>query len=374
MSECITRVTKIGSIEPHTNADALEIAHVDGWHCVVPKDVYKKGDLCVYIPIDSVLPQALEMELFGNAKVSLSKGRIKTIRLRGLYSQGLVANIDTIKVYLGNHGKHQKLEEGTDITEALEIKKYEPPLPGFQQFNNKSRIRYQNPEFKKYTSIENIKNYPNIFNPDDDVILTEKIHGTNFRAGWVTKDTSKMSFIQKLVYSFLLIFNKNHKWEFTVGSHNVQLNAELTDNTYTQIAEKYKLKEKLGKGEILYGEIYGPNIQKGYHYGLNNEEKNLIIFDIRKDGIFQDWSYLEEFSIYEGIDLVPILYKGKFSGLNLEEILTGNSVFAPSQKIIEGGVLRTLEEDKSNFLKSGRKILKCINPEYLLKGAKSEFH
>lgn len=374
MSECITRITKIKKVEPHDNADALEIAHVDGWHCVVPKGVYKDGDLCVYMPIDSVLPESLKNTLFQNAKIDLPKNRIKTIRLRGRYSQGLVANLDTIKQYLGDHGKHQKLEEGLDITKDLGITKYEPPLPSFQQFNGGSRVRYQNPEFKKYKSIENIKNYSEVFEPDDYVVLTEKIHGTNFRAGWVKKDLKVMSFLQKIVYYITWIFNKNVEWEFTVGSHNVQLNPDTEGNLYCDMARELNLKEKLAKGEILYGEIYGPNVQKGYHYGLKDGEKAFVAFDIRKNGKFQDWNYLAEFCMYEEIDIVPILYQGPYSELKLEEHISGDSVFAPTQKIIEGGVLRTDGEMNTGKLSSGRKILKCINPEYLLKGAKSEFH
>ena len=99
MSECITRVTKILKVEHHPNADKLDVAQVDGWHCIVGRDTYKAGDKCIYIPIDSIIPYPLEKIIFAGAKVKLSKGRIKTIKLRGLISQGLVVHPDTIKEY-----------------------------------------------------------------------------------------------------------------------------------------------------------------------------------------------------------------------------------------------------------------------------------
>lgn len=364
MSECITRVTKIHKIIPHENADALELAKVDGWQCVIPKGVYSEGDACVYIPIDSVLPLQLEETLLGGAKVKLNKGRVKTIRLRGQYSQGLVANIETIKEYLGNHGCHIVLHENTDITKELGIKKYEPKLPSFQQFQ-KTKVRYQNPEFYKYASIENIKNYTRLFEPEEEVIVTEKIHGTNFRAGWVRKDPKAMSLMQKVMYYLILIFNKKSMWEFTVGSHNVQLDPE-GDNVYSEMARRLELKNKLAKGEILYGEIYGPNIQKGYHYGLKDGERGFVAFDLRVEGKYQTFEKVQELEKYEGIPVVPVLYSGKYEELNLDEIVGGDSVFAPEQKIREGVVVRSPGEQ--------RKILKCINPEYLMKGAATEYH
>ena len=56
MAECIVEVCKIEKVFPHPNADALELAHIKGWQCVVPIGRYAAGDLVTYIPIDAMIP------------------------------------------------------------------------------------------------------------------------------------------------------------------------------------------------------------------------------------------------------------------------------------------------------------------------------
>jgi RNA ligase (TIGR02306 family) len=366
MSECITKIEVITAVEPHANADRLEIAQIKGWHCVVPKGVYKKGDLCVYIPIDSVLPEQLLETLFSGASISPPK-RIKTIKLRGVYSQGLIANIDTISLYLGNHGHHITLEEGLEITEELRIHKYEPKLPNFQNFGKTGTPRYQNPHFFKYKGIENYKNYNDLFSAEDYVIATEKIHGTNFRAGWVKKDPN-VSIVAKLKRLF------TGQYEFVVGSHNVQLKPEL-ENVYSNTARDLGLKEKLKNGEILYGEVYGPNIQKGYHYDKQDGQTGFVAFDIR----LEDQSWLSRTDFYERVETIgvtpaPILFQGDFKDLDIASEVLGNSILAPGQKVMEGIVVGLAREDKSIITKNGRKVLKCLSPEYLMGKNNTDFH
>jgi len=56
MSTLIVEVCRIDRVLPHANADALELARIKGWQCVIPKGRYVGGDLVTYIPIDSVIP------------------------------------------------------------------------------------------------------------------------------------------------------------------------------------------------------------------------------------------------------------------------------------------------------------------------------
>jgi RNA ligase (TIGR02306 family) len=366
MSECITKVEVIKSIEPHANADRLEIAEVRGWYCVVPKGIYKAGDLCVYIPIDSVMPETLLETLFTGASISPPK-RVKTIKLRGVYSQGLVANIDTIGQYLGNHGHHIVLSEGVEITDELRITKYEPKLPGFQSFNSGSKARVSNPNFYKYKGIENHKNYVGLFQPDDLILASEKIHGTNFRSGWALKEPAT-GFFGKIKSLF------TSKYNFFVGSHNVQL-SEDGNNVYSNMARKLDLKNKLRKGEILYGEVYGPNIQKGYHYGKPDGEQGFVAFDIRISG--GDWlsvtDFYERLSHME-IPVAPVLFQGEYKDLNIDEMVLGNSILDPSQKVMEGIVIKSANEERSIITKNGRRVLKCLSPEYLTGKNNTDFH
>ncbi len=93
----LATVRKIAEIKPHNNADALELAVVDGWQCVVKKGDFNAGDLVIYFEVDSVLPVLPVYEFLRKGcyvkKDWLTKGegfRLKTIKLRGEKSQGLV--------------------------------------------------------------------------------------------------------------------------------------------------------------------------------------------------------------------------------------------------------------------------------------------
>ena len=357
MSECLTKVERIKSIEKHPNADKLELALCRGWHCVVPKDTYKAGDLCVYIPIDSVLPSQLETALLGNSAIKLSKGRIKTIKLRGAISQGLIVDLGTVNRYLGDHGCHLVINhEGLDITKELGIKKWEPELPEYQKVKFGGTMAKTNPHFHKYTSLENHKNYPDLFGASEIVNVTEKIHGTNFRAGWVPKIVN--GFWKNLALKMGII----SKHEFVFGSHNVQLSD--TKNIYYKMVEKYSLKKKLKPGEVIYGEIYGHGIQKNYSYGLKEGEQACVFFDIKKDN---EWlNYLDLLAIADEYDLptVPRLYVGRFDQMNINKLFAGSSLLSDDQKVKEGFVVSSYFEEKCYL---GRKKIKFINPEYLLK-------
>lgn len=365
MSTLKASVEKIVSVEAHPNADRLDLVQVLGWHCVTQKGKYKTGDLVVYIPIDSILPAKLEAILFGpDAKVKLSNSRVKTIKLRGAISQGMVMGIDLA----AQAGAVVPLEEGYDLTSALGIIKYEPHTPGFQGGPNAARKRHSNPNFHKYTSIENIKNYNKVFQPDDEVVIREKIHGTNFRAGYVpfVADTWWKKIKQ--------ILGLNPKHEFVFGSHNVQLNPDLltalTNSVYAWAVKRYKLREKMKPGEVLYAEIYGPGVQKGYHYGLEQGQLGLAAFDIKVLGEYASDPVFETFMQAMEIPVAPLLYRGKFNDVDLAKITAGDSVLAPSQKVREGVVVKTVLETTCY---AGRKILKSINPEYLL-GDQTDFH
>lgn len=356
MSTLKVTVEKIEKIDLHPNADRLELAIILGWQCVVQKDRYKAGDKIVYIPIDSILPETLEADIFGkNSKVKLSKHRVKTIKLRGAISQGLVVDL--------KHGGAKDLSIGTDITKDLGVTKYEPPAPGFQGFSGGGKIRYSNPSFKKYTSIENIKNYPKLFDPEDEVIITEKIHGTNFRCGWVKYDANTI--FKKLKRLFRL----TPEYEFVYGSREVQLRVG-GESIYADIVKQYRLKERLQYGEVIYGEIYGSSVQKNYQYGCKEGERELIVFDMVINGKYADHYTVICRAYNYDLKAVPVVFQGKFGEADLNKLVSGPSVLCSDQKIREGVVVRP-EHEESSY--AGRKILKAINPEYLLKD-NTEFH
>lgn len=363
MSTFKVEVVKVSEVNPHPNADRLDLLKIKDWQCVSAKGQFKAGDLAVYFPIDSILSPEAESTVFGpDSKVKLNNSRVRTIKLRGAISQGLAVS-PQIFMYAFHPGE---FVEGSDVTKLLGVTKFEPPTKLNPASNPASASKKQtNPNFRKYTGIENAKNYPEVFKEGELVSVTEKIHGTNFRAGWVPNVANSL---WKKVKKFLGFFPK---YEFVYGSHNVQLQNKMLytgyydKNVYAEAVKKYSLETLLMPGEVVYGEIYGDGIQKGYTYGCKSGERKCVFFDLMRDG---EWKNKYEL-MATCLPTVPELYCGPFNKEEILKLRDGNSVLAPEQKIREGVVVKPEIEEMCYM---GRKMLKYISDDYLLKNQDNE--
>ena len=102
----LASIQKILNINPIEGADKIEQARVKGWNLVVGKGEFKENDLCVFFEIDSILPDKPEFDFMKNKKF-----RVKTIRLKGVISQGLALPLSILPE--GNY------KEDDDVTEIL---------------------------------------------------------------------------------------------------------------------------------------------------------------------------------------------------------------------------------------------------------------
>lgn len=324
-------------LEEHPDADLLSIVKVKGWYCVVRtedfKDIVDEDGYVMgaYIPIDSVLPPTPEWEYMQSKKY-----RVKTMRLRGILSQGILVPAKP------------EWEEGQDVMEELGIKKWIPPEEREVRFGGDSI-----PEpagFNHHTDIENIQNFPGVFDETHDVVVTEKIHGTNARFGIVNG-------------------------KFYIGSHN-HTKLHPGNSVWSKAAEIFFIEKKLSEASmvlpgdlVIYGEIYG-KFGKSYiqKLGYGMEKLGLVIFDIQTDGSFFDWEGVEDFAKTFGFDLPPVLYRGKFSEKAVEELAEGPTVLGKGIHLREGVVVRTVKEIFHRGI--GRMWLKRKSNEYLLKMGK----
>lgn len=357
--------TSILDIQSHNNAERLEVATVYGFQIIVSKDRYKIGDKAVYIPIDSILPEKLEKKIFPeDSKVKLSGSRVRQIKLRGLASQGMLIDPKDISDY----ADVSKLKDEQDLKAILGVKKYQPPVRGVSlattpkdQRNKKD----ENPLFHKYNGLDNIKWLPNKFTEQTQVVIQEKLHGTNARASIMPFAAN--SFMKKLKQLFRLA----PKYEKCYGSNNVEISAKADykgfygEDVYGATFKKLDVFNKLRFGEAVYGEIIGPGIQKGYTYGLT--EHAFILFDVKvlqADGT-QKWlspSEVKDFAEERGFQLVPILYEGPFNKDLVYSLSKGASVFCPREKVREGIVIKAAE----NYSLNGNKqALKLVSEDYL---------
>lgn len=368
MSNFKVPLTQIKEIRPHGNAEKLEIAVVYGFQVVVKKDAYMVGDPVFYVPIDSIIPEKLEEHLFPpDAKIKLTKRRIRQIRIRGLASQGMLIDAEDIEAV---YGDIDMSEMEKDYAQELNITKYEPQVtvdnPGAPG-SRKARRPLENPNFHQYNGLDNIKWYPEKFAPDEMVVLQEKIHGTNARAALMPYSTNSIWRKLKKFFGFA------PEYEFCYGSNKVQLQNKkgykgfYGKDIYRDVFAALKVEEKLQPGESIYGEIYGAGVQKNYNYGLKNEHA-FILFDVKvtnPDGT-QRWLNPDEVSTFadqRGFRMVPEVYRGPFTSLEfVKEYTVGPSVLCPDEPVREGVVVKAFK-DYDEF--GNKRALKVISEAYL---------
>ena len=329
----LASVVKIVDIQPIPGADAIVVVTVKGWKVVVKVNEYKVGDLAVYYEIDSFLPIRPQFEFLRKSsykRMGSSEGfRLKTIRLRGQISQGLLTPIPE---GISNP------REGDDLTEALDIVKYEPPIPA----QLAGKIKGTFPSFIPKTDEIRIQNFESEvgFSPvGERAYVTEKLDGT----------------------SFTCYFNNG---VFGVCGRNWEL-SETSDNSLWRMANVLQLKEKMtkhGKNIALQGELVGAGIN-GNLYGLSDHKLYFFTgYDIDK-GRRMFFDELEWVLFGLDLQMVPVLEKYGFVIPNESNIVDYMLKYAEGKSVLnmevdrEGVVVRGLEREFS---------FKAISNTYLL--------
>lgn len=360
-------IDRVKEIKPIEKSDKIELAIVNGWSSIVPKNNLKVDDLVLCITTDAVITQKFG-EKHGILTYLRKGNRVRTVKLRGVYSDCIVIPIKDL--YLDMHLQF----EGVDLMDKLKIFKYEEPektiiLPGGRRM-----IQKDNPNFDKYYKFPNIKNVPDLFTEEDEVVATRKYHGSNARYGIVKK--ASLSFWDK-IKKFFKLSDKWDDYEFIYGSHNVIKGSDsfgyYATDIWKEIEDRYDIKEKLwnfvksrkiedlGAGIILYGEIYGPGVQ-GDHFTYNCKNKELILFDIQLDKEYLDRATFVEFSKSIELPHTVRIYKGKYDVHAIMNHVLNQ--FIPNTKTPhEGVVVAHVSGDR-------KKIAKIINPDYLIFGEK----
>ena len=265
MERNLATIRRIKEIKPIEGADAIELAVVNGWQVVVAKNVgHQVGDLVVYCEIDSFLPIEPEFEFLRKSsykKMGDQEGfRLRTIKLRGVLSQGLILPYSVIPI--AQFATAAGLPEGMDVSEMLGIVKYEPPIPAHLA----GKVKGSFPSFLRKTDEERIQN-----------LEKEYIE-------WTLSSKHQFYATEKLDGSSFTCYIKNG--EFGVCSRNMDL-LETEDNTFWAVARKLDLENKLrsfGKNICFQGEMVGSGIQ-GNHYSMKDQTVffyNIFLVDERE--------------------------------------------------------------------------------------------
>lgn len=330
----LATIREVNQILPIEGADAIEVAVVDGWNVVTKKGEYFPGDLCVYCEIDSFLPIKDEYEFLRKSsykKMGEQEGfRLRTIKLRGQLSQGLLLPLSV----LGDLDIN-KDSIGLDVTDMLGITKYEPPIPA--ELNGEVNGAF--PSFLRKTDEERVQNlgkkYKDLVNSNDTFYITEKLDGS----------------------SVTFYFNEG---VFGVCSRNWDLK-EDENNTFWKVAKQLNLKDKLtlmGLNIAIQGELIGEGIQ-GNPYNIKGQTVKFFTAFYIDNGKRLSYDNFVSLITYLGLDVVPIIDENFTLPENIDELLKlseGKSMLN-SKTEREGFVIRSKENTELSFKVISNKFL-----------------
>ena len=365
-------VTTINEVKAIPGADNIEVVVAGGWNCITKKGEYDVNDLVIIATTDAIIPQELSDDM-GVTNYLRKGGRVRTVKLRGVYSECLIIPFGYAEKL--THPK-AKWAEGADMMDLFKIFKYEPPAVQIQLSSGRKIKYHQNPNFGVYYKFPNAKNVSGMFTEEDNVQITRKLHGTNARYGIVKK--AKLSFWDK-VKKFFRLADEWIDYEYVYGSHNVEKGSDsqgfYDTDVWRTVADKYDIKNRLwtyvkvhtpeiiGKGVILYGEIYGPGIQKNYDYGLKDIE--FAGFDLQENGKYEGTIRAKHVIVnILSLPHVPELYLGRWNQ-ETQDSYTFNNNIEGTKIPHEGIVIKHVSGERN-------KVYKCINPDYLIYGEKHD--
>lgn len=370
----LAHVEQISWLKPIENADKIELAGVLGWQCIVKKDEFKVGDLCVYIEIDSIVDKDNPDFLF----LEKRNWRIKTMKMRGVISQGIIFPMSILPSECDYH-------IGEDVTSILKITKVEDETPKqrvqdpMRKIKQKHGRLFRNPLFKRLmrhkwfrtmiahllkprelqvtfpewitkTDETRLQSIPEVLQEfkNTSMVVTEKIDGTSTSFG-LKKRGGRFDFA---------VCSRN------VRQENISQKTYYEDNVYHIIAVKYDIRNVLeqlmkeygASTVVLQGETIGEGIQKN-KYSITGYD--FYAFNLTIDGKKID-SVIAAYMVRKyGIKWVPIIdtdFK-LFSQVDeMIEFADGKSCIADTLR--EGLVIR----DHNNTVS-----FKCISNQFLLK-------
>ncbi|MER7517678.1 RNA ligase (ATP) [Streptomyces sp. NPDC126499] len=345
------------TVHDHPNADALELAQVGLYRAVVAKGIYRTGDVALYIPEQAVLPPALVEELGLTGRLAgKASDRVKAVRLRGELSQGLVCRPKA----LDGVDLKQAAEDGTDFARLLGITKWAPPVPPTMSGEVEAA-----PDLLPWVDVENLHRFPDVFEPGEPVVLTEKLHGTACLVTYLA-DTGRV-----------LVSSKGF------GARNLALKEDPRNLYWRAVlghglpAVAARLAGRLGATRVgLFGEVYGAGVQD-LAYGANARAEDGLgyaLFDLSAE-IDGQVRWLDPAEVLKPgeLPLVPRLHTGPFDLDTVLALASGRETVSGRElHLREGVVIRPVTERHSPVL-GGRAIAKAVSPAYLTRKGGTEY-
>ena len=353
----IKNISEILQIE---GKDRIVLAIIDGWSVIVKKGEFKVGDKCVYVEIDSVLPDKPEFDFLRK-----NNFRIKTMKMAGVISQGICFPLSILP-----DKKIGEYKVDDDVTDVIGIKQYErtmdkEPTENASTTSNKNYPQFlmkmawfrklvlpkkksgNFPSFISKTDETRIQNMPFILKDKREWIATEKVDGQS-GTFCLVKHKSRIPLVKD-------------KFEYIVCSRNLRLSAK-DNSSYWKVSDRYQienaLKNMIGDRDwiALQGECVAPNVQ-GNKYKV--AEADLYVFNLIYPTGRMDSPTAKCICEQHGMKFVPILSTDYKLPDTVNEVLDyahGQSKLADTLR--EGIVFRS---------KDGKQSFKAVDPLFLLK-------
>jgi RNA ligase (TIGR02306 family) len=313
------RNVTIKAVLPAANSDNLEriIFEEIGWESIARKGQYRVGESVFFIPPESVLPFPLS-EALGVTQY-LGNGKVKVVRLRGNRSEGLIVDKSIAEPYL------PYIMQWEDVPNIA--------MKGEQM----SFAEIPTLDFQEFYKIPNLLNEPDIFQDDEPIYVSEKIHGTNVRFG-VHENP------------------KTGEPQLYVGGHRHVLR-ETEQNLYWKVVRKHTKWIALPQGVTFYGEIFGRGIQD-LHYCRTDA---LRIFATTENGKYHGVDTTVRLCETTGLEAVSFDLV-RFQGIEHMRRLADQPSSIVDSHVREGIVIR---ESQGEF-----RAAKVIGMPYLTRGGK----
>lgn len=332
----LASIQQVLNLIPIPGADAIELAQINGWQCVVKKGEFQVGDLGIYFEIDAVPPDMPIFDfLWKGAPKRPESLRIRTMRLRGALSQGLLLPIDSFPEF----DLVSCAEDGQDLTEFLGVTKYEPPPP-----DGMGDYRGPFPALVVKTDEMRVQSFPQLIDELRGLpyVITLKCDGTSS--------------------TFCM-------WEDSFHACGRNHSIAEADNIFWRVARLYNLPDVMAAHPnlALQGEVVGPGVQKN-RMGLKKVELRAFnIYDM-KAGRHMDPDEFFSFCTQHNIPYAPIVERGGDFQHSVESLLAlAEGKYEGTSNEREGIVIRPLTGKFSPTL-GGRLSFKAISNRYLLKG------
>lgn len=413
MSTLIIEIVNVDDVKNHPNADKLDVCTIKGWQVISRRNQFKKGQKAIYLPIDSLIPEAMAQDRLNIVKYCIKHVidgknyyRIRGANLRGERSFGVIENIKP------EFNDNINWQIGDNVQEYFGILKYQSKSENAKVLFGQASANCNT--YIKYSSPEHWNNFPTALD-GINVVVTEKIHGCNQLMG-IT------SYIND---------NNELEWEYVAGSHNVQrkewiesfkvfslsdfeeinvvpnfndifeynncryiINSNYNNNDSLYYCNKIddegnvvkqksvfwlnftdNIKEMINcivkdyKGTRfvnVYGELYGKGIQSGMEYLA--ETPKFAAFDIAVNDKYLDFDIKLDYFNKFNVPMVPVFYVGPFNKDLINKFTDGPTTICDSSKIKgfkgrEGIVITPRKESVCKYSK--RLIFKSISADYL---------